>query len=220
MKNSKTARKAQKETLQESLHTLQTLNRLALSQPTTPHNEKEEAQPTEGPTVDPSSDVLLELIETNHSDDESRLKIVNDRSMAVSALDETKESIKPQNHGFFASLMGMFTRQTEENGNQLQNISEVDFSESVFIEKKSTFGSQDGRGSIDINALVDDSNISLRKKPESNSSRNVLDELESYWEQNDANRGVNKKGILAEHIMEHQAEQLKLKGKGSGAFCV
>ena len=48
----------------------------------------------------------------------------------------------------------------------------------------------------------------------------VLDELESFWEKTDANRG--KKGILAEHIMESQAHELMNGGeaKGKGAFCM
>ena len=51
----------------------------------------------------------------------------------------------------------------------------------------------------------------------------VLDVLENYWEKNDASRGVNKRGILAEHLMEKQTQDLK-DGKngtqGRGAFCV
>ncbi len=41
----------------------------------------------------------------------------------------------------------------------------------------------------------------------------VLDELENFWEKNDASKGVSQKGILAEHIMERQAEELKKNGK-------
>ena len=54
----------------------------------------------------------------------------------------------------------------------------------------------------------------------------VLDELENYWERNDANRGQARGGILAEHIMERQAQELlnggegEGKAKGKGAFCV
>jgi len=33
----------------------------------------------------------------------------------------------------------------------------------------------------------------------------VLDELENFWEKNDADKGLAKRGILAEHIMEKQA---------------
>ena len=52
----------------------------------------------------------------------------------------------------------------------------------------------------------------------------VLDQLENFWEESDANKG--KKGILAEHIMakqaSSQAEDLMNGGeaKGKGAFCI
>ena len=36
----------------------------------------------------------------------------------------------------------------------------------------------------------------------------VLDELENFWEKNDADKGIAKKGILAEHIMEKQMRDL------------
>ena len=39
--------------------------------------------------------------------------------------------------------------------------------------------------------------------------RSVLDELENYWQKNDQSKGLGKRGILAEHIMEQQARGLK-----------
>lgn len=51
----------------------------------------------------------------------------------------------------------------------------------------------------------------------------VLDELDSFWEKNDASKGLKQRGILAEHIMERQAQDL-LNGtsgaQGKGAFCM
>ena len=59
----------------------------------------------------------------------------------------------------------------------------------------------------------------ISSKPETS----VLDELESFWEKNDASKGFQQRGILAEHIMEKQAQDLldgKGTSKGKGAFCV
>lgn len=101
-------------------------------------------------------------------------------------------------------------------------------------------------GSFPIDALEnEDSRITLRKLPNSANNyansetgtgrseqidpldraaihskpMNVLDELESFWERDEASRGITQRGILAEHIMEKQAEDLK-QGKGKGAFCM
>ena len=50
----------------------------------------------------------------------------------------------------------------------------------------------------------------------------VLDELDHFWEKNDASKGITPRGILAEHIMEKQAIELLngTQAKGKGAFCV
>lgn len=54
----------------------------------------------------------------------------------------------------------------------------------------------------------------------------MLDELENFWEKNDLDKGLAKRGILAEHIMEKQAKEMMLakngdeKAQGMGAFCM
>lgn len=88
---------------------------MALTQPPSPQRENEITLPEDEPANDPSSELLIELLEDNTSDIGSRLKVVNDRSMQVSVLDESKEINKSQGRSFYASFMGMFGRQVETN---------------------------------------------------------------------------------------------------------
>ena len=73
--------------------------------------------------------------------------------------------------------------------------------------------------------ILQNESVDLLNEAQINSkpiSMNVLDELENFWEKTEASQG--KKSILAEHIMERQAQDIMngngKDSKGHGAFCM
>ena len=77
------------------------------------------------------------------------------------------------------------------------------------IDIKAPITSKDDMLSLPIKDNTDDTTTGrscqtnlLNQAMVNSKPMSVLDELETFWEKTDANKGVGQRGILAEHIME------------------
>ena len=263
-------KKGQRQSLRESL---QTLERIAQSQPSSPMKRSDHKNSSKiisdnkvmkefaGSTV-LSTQPMYQGTEADTQSNTSVLKIVNDSN------DVTPVTPYEENQGgIFASLKAVFTggvfsrtdqKKQERNACQLED--------SIVIEKKSSEEEEKSgeKKRLDLDGICDDEqeeglpqtvecedyayqssgegdeeetelrgklgigrqqneSVDLLNEAQINSkpiSMNVLDELENFWEKTEASQG--KKGILAEHIMERQAQDIKNgnESKGHGAFCM